>query len=847
MSPSQIPDNPKLICVTDVGSTTTKAILFVEENGWKYYRQEAPTTVEKPQEDVTVGVAQALAALECETGRPLLKDGVPAIPYLSTSSAGGGLAMIVTGLVRDITTRSAERVALGAGAILLDVIAMDDGRTPYEKIEVLKTLRPDMILLAGGFDGDALSGPVFLAELISQAGLCPKLNPNARLPVLFAGNKYARTFAQETLGERYMFHPVDNLRPAASKENLEPARAAIHDLFMDHVMSQAPGYERLISWVSAPVLPTPGAFGGILALASRERGSRILAVDIGGATTDVFTAEGGEVFRTVSANLGMSYSIYNVVRTVGIETLEDLLDGGSTPRELWDYVGNKYTRPTGMPSRAADIEIERAIAVAAIRAAVQAHLNLLAGKTLSRPQDELRIGRSFTTQSRGQEEGPKMRRVSGYNLVIGSGGILSHSPPEASAWMLTRALDLSDSVSLALDRSFMFPHLGVIASVAPELAMTLLKELGMIALGTVGELKKTQAISRTAPAPPQAVHGRARADIGRIRAGLISLRRELAVPGEVFVHRGETLSPDSCVARSTRRFLRPFFLPAASAIGVAGEELPQHLLKMIGERVNAGDLIARRKANIFSTKEYCAPVDAVLERILPDGTIIARELPEAATQLTVVRVAEEIGEPPERMKAHLRVKEGQEIERGQMLAGHLRPTKIRKSLAPVRGRVRRIDHSRGLVTIEPLLEKLEVLAWLPGEVTEVTERGCVLSSRGTEIQGAWGLGGEVFGHLTSKGPASGRILLRRTIGADELAQCEEAGVSGVITGGLHLEEVLAQACSFTLVVTEGFGPKRAMRADLWDLLAAQEEALVLLDGTTELRVGVRRPRIIVPT
>jgi uncharacterized protein (TIGR01319 family) len=319
------PELPTEFCITDVGSTTTKALFFRKhDTRWQFFRKEAATTVEKPFEDVTVGVLRALRELEPDTGATLIADGQPEIPYLSTSSAGGGLAMVVTGLVRDVTSRSAETVALGAGAILLDVIAMDDGRTPYEKIHALKTLRPDMILLAGGFDGDAISGPVFLAELIRESGLKPKLSRSAALPVVYAGNTHAQDFARQTLGDNFLFHPVPNIRPAGDHENLEPAREAIHDLFMEHVMSHAPGYERLIAWVNAPILPTPAAFGRILGLASRQLGVRILAIDIGGATTDVFTANAGTVSRTVSANLGMSYSILNVARRAGIGAVQEI-------------------------------------------------------------------------------------------------------------------------------------------------------------------------------------------------------------------------------------------------------------------------------------------------------------------------------------------------------------------------------------------------------------------------------------------------------------------------------------------------------------------------------------------
>ena len=114
------------ICITDVGSTTTKAILFRRTgrsgSGWEYFGREAPTTVERPHEDVSVGVVESLRALEHDTGEVLLQDGAPAVPYLSTSSAGGGLAMVVTGLIKELTAETADRVALGAGAIVLDYL-----------------------------------------------------------------------------------------------------------------------------------------------------------------------------------------------------------------------------------------------------------------------------------------------------------------------------------------------------------------------------------------------------------------------------------------------------------------------------------------------------------------------------------------------------------------------------------------------------------------------------------------------------------------------------------------------------------------------------------------------------
>ncbi len=132
------PTHPlSVIVATDCGSTTTKAIL-IEKIGNEYrqtFRGEAPTTVEAPFEDVTRGVLNAIAEIEELSGRTILdgdriitpnlaaqddpKRGVDI--YVSTSSAGGGLQMMVTGVVQNMTGESAQRAALGAGAIVIDV------------------------------------------------------------------------------------------------------------------------------------------------------------------------------------------------------------------------------------------------------------------------------------------------------------------------------------------------------------------------------------------------------------------------------------------------------------------------------------------------------------------------------------------------------------------------------------------------------------------------------------------------------------------------------------------------------------------------------------------------------
>ncbi|MFW5878819.1 MAG: glutamate mutase L, partial [Myxococcota bacterium] len=290
--------NIRSVLATDCGSTTTKAILIekVDDEYRLVTRGEAPTTVEAPFEDVTKGVLNAIREVEELRGRKFLSDDgeriltpqegdVGADIYISTSSAGGGLQMMVAGVVQAMTAESAARAALGAGSIVMDTLASNDNRLPHEKIETIRHLRPDMILLAGGVDGGTVKHVVELAELLASANPRPRLGIGYKLPVIFAGNNKAREPVEEQLGEKTDLTMVDNLRPELERENLGPARDKIHDLFMEHVMQQAPGYNKLMEWTDAPIMPTPGAVGKLIEHAARLNKINVVGVDIGGATT----------------------------------------------------------------------------------------------------------------------------------------------------------------------------------------------------------------------------------------------------------------------------------------------------------------------------------------------------------------------------------------------------------------------------------------------------------------------------------------------------------------------------------------------------------------------------------
>lgn len=487
------------IVATDCGSTTTKAIL-IERNPQGQYRLvargEAPTTVERPFEDVTIGVLNSITELEevCEDlsdqvksegfvsgRRQLIKDGTvwklhkegqitdhrnsdneASDLYVSTSSAGGGLQMMVAGVVKAMSAESAERAALGAGAILMDTLAVDDGRKDYQKVERLRQLRPDIILMSGGTDGGTKSHLIEMAEVVRRADPKPRFG-DMKLPIIFAGNKEARPEVMEVLGEGIAFKPVDNLRPSLDRENLDPARDEIHEMFLEHVMQQAPGYSKLMEWTSEEVMATPNAVGKLLKEYAENEGINLLGVDIGGATTDVFSVfvndTGQRVYnRTVSANLGMSYSICNVLKEAGIDNIARWLPFEIDPAEVRNRLRNKMIRPTTIPHTYEDLLIEQAVSREALRLAFDHHKSL--ARNLTGMQQQRDVGQIFDQQAAGQT----LIKMMELDIVIGSGGVLSHAPKRAqSALMMMDAYQPEGVTMLTVDSIFMTPHLGVLS------------------------------------------------------------------------------------------------------------------------------------------------------------------------------------------------------------------------------------------------------------------------------------------------------------------------------------------------------------------------------------------------
>ncbi|MBD3171574.1 methylaspartate mutase [Candidatus Bathyarchaeota archaeon] len=480
----------QFIIATDVGSTTTKARFFHLKDGeWRFLvAGEAPTTVEAPYEDVTLGVQNAVREVEELTGHKLLApEGGMIIPYdgekgvdlyCTTSSAGGGLQMMVAGLIKSMTAESANRAALGAGAIVMDVIARDDGRQSYEKIRRIRNLRPDMILMAGGTDGGASQHVMEIAELIKAAEPKPRLGVAYELPIVYAGNKALRSEIGELMEEGFALEIVDNIRPVLEQENTEPARRAVHELFMEHVMSHAPGYTKLMNWTPIDIMPTPAGEGMAIQLIANTFDQNVLGVGLGGATTNVYSIVEGRFVRSVSANLGMSYSVTNVMKEAGIENIMRWIPFNLDEEEVASRLMNKMIRPTTIPQTLEDLIVEHSVAREALRLGLQHH------RTIATRLKGVQLERTISDMFEQAVEDSYVQMMN-IDICAGTGGLLSHAPRRVQSMLILTDAWLTEGITRMMqDSVFMMPHLGVVSTVYREAAWNIFDKDCLLRLGT---------------------------------------------------------------------------------------------------------------------------------------------------------------------------------------------------------------------------------------------------------------------------------------------------------------------------------------------------------------------------
>ncbi len=495
----------RYIVVSDIGSTTTKGLLLADDSDSCRVLAIAnsPTTVEKPLEDVRIGLYNSIRSLEVKAKVDLLKTGSVSdsftfrenTSYLTTSSAGGGLQILVVGLSLNESASSAQRAAFGAGGVILETLAINDNRTAVEQIGLIDLLRPDIILFSGGVEGGAYASVIRMGEILKVSNPHPKFGVETKIPLIYAGNSEAREFIKTVFGGKFDLHFVDNIRPTMKEENLSPARNEIHRIFMENVMEQAPGYSHLKELVSDSIIPTPTGVLKSLETFSRKISRNVIAFDIGGATTDIFSNIFERYYRTVSANYGMSYSIANVMADSGFPNIRRWLPNSLSDNYIRNYICNKMLYPTYIPENKLQQSIEHAAAKEAVRMSAQHHLSMNFRIQSIGHLDRIKDKTCKFHEAMYYEKSRTSKRffLKDFDVILAAGGIVTGTTDiRKIVVMISDSMNIHGLTEVWSDKHFLSPHLGKLSEVYPEAAQEILFKTGYKKLGIlVKPLSKT--------------------------------------------------------------------------------------------------------------------------------------------------------------------------------------------------------------------------------------------------------------------------------------------------------------------------------------------------------------------
>lgn len=393
------------------------------------------------------------------------------VEQYACSSAAGGLRMVAIGLVPELTAKAARQASLGAGAKVIKTYSYELTESDLAEID---EINPDICLLTGGTDGGNKENIVFNANMLARS--------TRNFPIIIAGNRNCADTCKEILKDKQT-HVCENVMPRLDIPNVGPVQAKIREIFLEQIV-KAKGLSNAEALVGDILMPTPSAMLTAMKLLAKgtktEEGiGDLVGVDLGGATTDIYSMSFGlpttgmcslkglrEEYakRTVEGDIGMRYSIHGIVDAAGIDRVSELsgLDEDRC-RELVDYLS---VHTDVVPGEDDELEkLDYALASLAIETAVTRHAGRL-------EQFYSPMGISY------MQTGKDLTAV---KVLIVTGGALIHTKRTGAIAAHAQFSPL-DAMSLKpkeaevlVDRKYILAAMGLLSTVYPDTALRIMK------------------------------------------------------------------------------------------------------------------------------------------------------------------------------------------------------------------------------------------------------------------------------------------------------------------------------------------------------------------------------------
>ncbi len=436
----------------DVGSTYTKGCIVDTD------REEILATAQS-ETTATTDISEGIESVKSKMRTVLATQKIH--QTLVCSSAKGGLKMVAVGLVPDLTLKAATLACYSAGA---KVVGSYSFKLNTSEIEAIDASGCDILLLCGGTDGG--NTEVVLHNAAKLTSL------QKRFPILYAGNKSCRDEVMSILlNAGFDVMHCDNVMPSYGQLEVDSARQKIREQFLATI-TKAKGLTSLRSVLDDIVLPTPYSVMEALKLLSKGTNTEtglgdLMAVDIGGATTDVYSINDSFILRdnvgykglrepldkrSVEGDLGVRFnasSVLTLKEQVADENLKHYVEKISNdihypPNQMYDTVLASWC------------------------------CGIATGRHAGRLESAYTpLGVSY------YQTGKDLREVT---KLIGIGGPILHS--DAPIEILSQALARSESLEILcpqqldyyLDRNYVVSCLGLLVPKHPDAILRILKK-----------------------------------------------------------------------------------------------------------------------------------------------------------------------------------------------------------------------------------------------------------------------------------------------------------------------------------------------------------------------------------
>ena len=438
--------------LVDVGSTYTKLHLVDTDKNEILASSSSYTTVET---DVREGFKDAYKKLR------EISD-VKYDKILGCSSASGGLKVVAIGFSKNLTTDAARLASLSSGARILKVYSYELTDTDVNEI---KSSGADIIVLCGGTDHGNRDNIIYNAKKLAKGSI--------KTPVVVAGNIDTHEEIRDIFEKSSV--PCDfteNVMPTTNTINYRPLRETIGKLFIKTI-AHAKGID-LLSQDFEILLPTPVAVQKAMSVYAKYLDKVILAVDIGGATTDIHSIGksyyGAENIisppidepyekRTVEGDMGMRYSATALYESVGDEPFLEF--GIKDAKEKTEF---RFNHTNYIPDNEEDLYFDNVLCYIATHTSLMRHIGHI--KKIKTP-----------TRTIYEQYGKDLRPA---EMFIGTGGSLINSNEPKKILSAIKDLDdkylINRNVKTYLDTEYILSSAGLISTVDEEASYKLLNK-----------------------------------------------------------------------------------------------------------------------------------------------------------------------------------------------------------------------------------------------------------------------------------------------------------------------------------------------------------------------------------